>query len=120
MKECNCKCHKENAESELKKCKEHNKKKTEEIIHLKKKVFAMTIAIAVVVGVVSKESLDKVIEYFQTYDKVKQAIDNSISITDEQLSNTVDNGFAGVSVLPSPSTLGIFALTALCPTKRRR
>ena len=83
-------------------------------------MFAMSIAIAAVVGVVSKETIDKVIEYFETYDKVKQAIDNSISLTDEQLSNTVDNGFAGVSVLPSPSALAVFGLPLLMPTRRRR
>lgn len=119
-KSCDCPCPKETAKDDLKKCQESRKKQSEQISQLKKKMFAMSIAIAVVVGVVSKETIDKVVEYFQTYDKVKQAIDNSISLTDEQLSNTVDNGFAGVSVLPSPSALAVFGLPLLMPCKRRR
>jgi hypothetical protein len=120
MFDCNCECHKKNAESDLKKCQEQNKKKSKEINQLKQKLMFATIAIAIVGTLVSKQAFDYCIEYFQKYDQVKQAIDNSISMTDEQLSNTVDNGFAGVSVLPSPSTLGVFALTAMLPTPRRK
>ena len=104
MANCNCECHKKTAESDLKKCQESSKKKTNEINNLKKKLAAATIIIAIVGTLVSKEALDSAIEYFQTYDKVKQAIDSS----------------AGVSVLPAPSTLAVFGVFALMPVKRRR
>ena len=122
MKECNCDCHKKSAESELKKCQENSKRKSNEIGLLKKKLMIATIAIAVGGTLMGKEVVDKIVEYFQAYDKVKQAIDNSISMTDEQLKHNSDDsiGYWGVSVLPSPSVLSVFALTALMPTKRRR
>lgn len=122
MKECNCDCHKKNAESELKKCQENSKRKSNEIHLLKKKLMVATIAIAVGGTLMGKEAVDKIVEYFQAYDKVKQAIDNSVSMTDEQLKHNSDDsiGYWGVSVLPSPSVLSVFALTALMPTKRRR
>ena len=104
MTTCNCECHKKTTESDLKKCQENSKKKTNEINSLKKKLAAATIIIAIVGTLVSKEALDSAIEYFQTYDKVKQAIDSS----------------AGVSILPAPSTLAVFGVFALMPVKRRR
>ena len=119
MKECDCDCHKKSAESELKKCQENSKRKSNEIHALKKKLMVATIAIAVGGTLMGKEAVDKIVQYFQAYDKVKQAIDSSVSMNDEQLGNTLDNGLAGVSVLPAPSTLGIFALTLLTPCKRR-
>ena len=118
-KTCDCPCPKETAKDDLKKCQESRKKQSEQISQLKKKMFAMSIAIAAVVGVVSKETIDKVIEYFQTYDKVKQAIDNSISLSETPI-DPIDNSFAGVSVLPSPSALAVFGLPLLMPTRRRR
>ena len=120
MADCNCECHKKNAESELKKCQENSKRKSNEIHLLKKKLMVATVAIAVGGPLMGKEAVDKIVEYFQAYDKVKQAIDQSVSLTDEQLSNTVDNGFAGVSVLPAPNALAVFALPLLMPTRRRR
>tara|TARA_R100000808_G_C2153975_1_gene164681 strand:+ start:2344 stop:2718 length:375 start_codon:yes stop_codon:yes gene_type:complete len=119
---CNCDCHKKNAESDLKKCQEQNKKKTREIGELRQKLMMATIAIAIVGTLVSKQAFDFCIEYFEKYDKVKQAIDNSISMTDEQLKHNSDDsiGYWGVSVLPSPSALAVFALPLLTPTPRRR
>jgi hypothetical protein len=117
---CNCECHKEQDKSDLKKCQEQNKKKTKEINELKEKLMIATVAIAIVGSLLGKSAFDYCIEYFQKYDQVKQAIDNSVSMTDEQLSNTVDTGFAGVSVLPAPSALSVFALPLLTPTPRRR
>ena len=101
---CNCDCHKKNAETDLKKCKESSKRKTDEINLLKRRLMATTIAIAIGGTVLGKEAVDKIVEYFQAYDKVKQAIDGS----------------AGVSVLPAPSTLAVFALPLLVPVRRRR
>ena len=115
--ECNCECHKKNAESELKKCQENSKRKSGEIHALKKKLMIATIAIAVGGTLMGKEAVDKIVEYFQAYDKVKQAIDNTVSMNGDPVSTPIDNSFAGVSVLPAPSTLGIFSLTLLTPCK---
>ena len=122
MADCNCECHKKNAESDLKKCQENSKRKSNEIHVLKKKLMVATVAIAVGGTLMGKEAFDKIVEYFQAYDKVKQAIDNSISMTDEQLKHNTDDsiGYWGVSVLPAPSALSVFALPLLMPTRRRR
>ena len=119
---CDCDCHKKNAETDLKKCKESSKRKTDEINLLKRRLMATTIAIAIGGTILGKEAVDKIVEYFQAYDKVKQAIDNSVSMTDQQLKHNTDDsiGYWGVSVLPSPSTLAVFALPLLVPVKRRR
>ena len=122
MADCNCECHKKNAESDLKKWQENSKRKSNEIHVLKKKLMVATVAIAVGGTLMGKEAVDKIVEYFQAYDKVKQAIDNSISMTDEQLKHNTDDsiGYWGVSVLPAPSALSVFALPLLMPTRRRR
>ena len=122
MADCNCECHKKNAESDLKKCQENSKRKSNEIHVLKKKLMVATVAIAVGGTLMGKEAVDKIVEYFQAYDKVKQAIDNSISMTDEQLKHNTDDsiGYWGVSVLPAPRALSVFALPLLMPTRRRR
>ena len=120
MTKCNCECHKEQDKSDFKKCQEQNKKKTKEINQLRQKLMVATIAIAIVGTLVSKQAFDYCIEYFQKYDQVKQAIEKSIIMTDEQLSNTVDTGFAGVSGLPAPSALSVLAIPLLAPTPRRR
>ena len=76
MTNCNCDCHKVKDKSDLKKCQENSKKKTREINELRKKLLVVTIALAVGGTLIGKESLDKVLEYFQSFDKVKKAIDN--------------------------------------------
>jgi hypothetical protein len=122
MLNCSCECHKEKDKSDLKKCQEQNKKKTREINELKSKLMIATIAIAIVGTLISKQAFDFCLEYFEKYDKVKQAIDNSISMTDQQLQHNTDDsiGYWGVSVLPSPSALAVFALPLLMPVTRRR
>ena len=122
MNDCNCECHKQKDKSDLKKCEEQNKKKTKQINELRQKLMLATIAIAIVGTLVSKQAFDYCIEYFQKYDQVKQAIDNSISMTDEQLKYNTDDsiGYWGVSVLPSPSALAVFLMPLIAPTKRRR
>ena len=115
-KSCDCPCPRDTAKDDLKKCTEARKKQTEQISQLKKKVFAMTIAIAAVAGVVSKETIDKLVEYFQTYDKVKQAIDTAEApLGDWEFPDVVYYGSS-----PSPSALAVFGLYALIPTRRRR
>ena len=120
MNDCNCECHKQKDKSDLKKCEEQNKKKTKQINELRQKLMVATIAI--VGTLVSKQAFDYCIEYFQKYDQVKQAIDNSIGMTDEQLKYNTDDsiGYWGVSVLPSPSALAVFLMPLIAPTKRRR
>ena len=116
MTECNCDCHKKSAEYELKKCKENNKRKTNEINQLKRKLLIATVVIAVGGTFVGKEAFDGMLEYFQKYDKVKQAIDKvTINGDKYEMSDTV---YYGVS--PSPGTLAIFGLYTLMPTRRRR
>ena len=114
--ECNCDCHKKTAESDLKKCRENSNRKSKEINALKKKLVIATIAIAVGGTLVGKESLDKMIEYFQYYDKVKQSIDG----IGHNSGDTIDipmPAYYGIS--PSPSTMVVFAIAALLPVARR-
>ena len=112
---CNCECHKVKDKSDLKKCQESNKKKVREVNELRKKLLIATIVIAVIGTIVGKETLDKVLEYFQTFDKVKQTIAESKTIeTDLPIWPPV---YYGIS--PSPGTMGVFAIALLTPTKRR-
>ena len=116
MSVCNCDCHKKSAESELKKCQENSKRKSNEIHVLKKKLMVATIAIAIGGTLMGKDTVDKIVEYFQAYDKVKQAIDNvSQRQTDYEIGMPI---YYGVS--PSPSALAVFALPLLTPTPRRK
>ena len=117
MSNCNCDCHKAKDKSDLKKCQESNKKKTRELNELRKKLLIATIAIAVIGTIVGKETLDKVLEYFQTFDKVQQTIDRVGVNTNETEWEILPPTYYGVS--PSPSTMGIFALTLFTPCKRR-
>ena len=115
---CNCDCHKKQATNELAKCKEQRKSQSRQLDELKKKLLVATIAIAVGGTLVGKEALDKVLEYFQTYDKVKQAIDGVGINNEKQQYEFPLPTYYGIS--PSPSTLAIFALMAFTPTPRRR
>tara|TARA_R100000458_G_C8274279_1_gene249214 strand:+ start:457 stop:822 length:366 start_codon:yes stop_codon:yes gene_type:complete len=116
-KTCDCICPKKSSESDLKKCQESSKKKTNEIHLLKRKLMIATIAIAVGGTLMGKEALDRVVAYFQAYDKVKQSID-SISLETGDKYEIPFQNYYGVS--PSPSTLAIFALPLLIPKQRRR
>ena len=113
---CNCDCHKVKDKTDLKKCQESSKKKSKELNELRKKLLVATIAIAVVGTIVGKETIDKVLEYFQTFDKVKQTVER----VDR---NDIKYSFPNHTVYgssPSPSTLSLFVLTALTPTPRRK
>ena len=113
---CDCECHKENAVSNLKKCEEQNRRNKKELEVMKKKILALTLAIAVIGTIVGKEGLDRVLEYFETLDKVKQSATRLIetSSAEQEILRPISYG-----VSPSPSTLGVFALAAMLPTKRR-
>jgi len=122
MTECNCDCHKKDAQKaiedanfELVKCRKTSQRKTVEINKLKKRLVIATIAIAVGGTFVGKEAFDRMLEYFQKYDKVKQAIDRVTINSDYEISMPT---YIGVS--PAPSTLAIFGAYALMPTRRRR
>ena len=115
MTECNCDCHKKNAESELVKCRKVSQRKTTEINQLKRKLLIATVAIAVGGTLVGKEALDRVLQYFQTYDKVKQAVDKVTINSNHEISMPT---YIGVS--PAPGTLAIFVVAALMPTRRRK
>ena len=113
---CDCECHKENAVSNLKKCEEQNRRNKNELEAMKKKILALTLAIAVIGTIVGKEGLDRVLEYLETFDKVKQSATRLIETTsaEHEILRPISYG-----VSPSPSTLGVFALTVMLPTKRR-
>ena len=113
---CTCDCHKKNAESELVKCRKINQRKTVEINQLKKKLLVATIALAVGGTFVGKEAFDSMLEYFQKYDKVKQAIDRATTSNADY--EIFPPTYSGVS--PSPSTLAVLGLYALAPKRRRR
>ena len=89
----------------------------QELNELRKKLLIATIAIAVVGTIVGKETFDKVMEYFQTFDKVKQTIDGMGVNTNETDWDIPTPIYYGVS--PSPSTMSLFAL-AMLPTPRRK
>ena len=74
---CTCDCHKKNAESELVKCRKTNQRKTVEINQLKKKLLIATIALAIGATLLGKQTLDTIIDYFDSYDKTKQIIDRA-------------------------------------------
>jgi len=116
MTNCNCDCHKKTAESDLKKCQESSKRKNKEINELKKKLVVATIAVAVGGTLVGKEALDKMLEYFQSYDKVKQAIDGIGHESGYKMGIPMPV-YYGSS--PSPGTMGVFAIAALLPVARR-
>ena len=113
---CDCDCHKEDAFSSLKKCEDRNKRHKKELEVMKKKILALTVAIAVIGTLIGKEGLDRVLEYLETIDKVKQSTIELISKSEPKQDGSLPIYFGGS---PSPSTLGVFALTAMLPTKRR-
>tara|TARA_R100000963_G_C4637553_1_gene101466 strand:- start:1298 stop:1648 length:351 start_codon:yes stop_codon:yes gene_type:complete len=113
---CDCDCHKKDSFDDLKKCKEARKRSKKEVEALKKKVLMLTIVVAIVGTLVGKEGLDNVLEYFETLDKVKQSTTKLIgsSNNDFEILRPMPYGSS-----PAPSTLGVFALTAMLPAKRR-
>ena len=113
---CDCDCHKIKDKNELRKCQEQNKRSKKEVDALKKKLLSLTIAFAIVGTLIGKEGLDKVLEYLETFDKVKQSTTRLIETTSRDSDLPLPIYF-GTS--PSPSTLGVFALTAMMPPKRR-
>jgi len=114
---CDCDCHKVKDKSDLKKCQEQSKRKTKELNQLKKKLLVTTIVIAVGGTILGKEAVDRVLDYFKTYDKVKQTIDGLGTNTGDSF-EILPPVYYGSS--PSPSTISVLALSAMIPTPRRR
>ena len=112
---CNCDCHKKTNLNELAKCKEQRKKQSRQVEELKRKLLIATIAIAVGGTLVGKEALDSVLEYLQTFDKVKQSI--GIGMNSEKYTFP-DTTYYAIS--PNPGTLGVFAVALMMPTQRRK
>jgi len=113
---CTCDCHKQNAQSKLKKCEDRGRAKDKKIKELEKKLLTLTIVAAIIGTIVGKEVVDNVVEYFETFDKVKS------SITDLTINDSIQEipfqTYTGVS--PSPSTLAVLGLLAFTPVRRRR
>ena len=117
MNKCDCDCHKKTAWSDLKRCEDKNKKKLKEIVELKRKLIVATLVIAVGGTLLGKEALDSILEYLQTYDKVKSTIDGVTHGGDGnfEISPPVYYGSS-----PAPGTAAVFLLWAMIPTRRRR
>jgi hypothetical protein len=113
---CDCDCHKLKDKSDLKKCQDQNKRRLKELNEVKKKLLIATLIIVACGSVIGKQSLDSILDYFKTFDKVKRTIDGV------GYSPTFDDDYIFTprgAISPSPSTLLIFALAAT-PTPRRR
>jgi hypothetical protein len=71
------------AKDELRKCEEKNKSRDKKIKGLEKKILAMTIAAVVGGTIVGKDVLDKITEYIQSFNSIKDAA--------TKLTTSVDN-----------------------------
>tara|TARA_R110000824_G_scaffold144093_4_gene311928 strand:+ start:1816 stop:2190 length:375 start_codon:yes stop_codon:yes gene_type:complete len=124
MTKCDCDCHKKDAQdafdratNELVRCKKTSHQKSTQIEVLKRKLLIATVAIAVGGTFVGKEAFDRMLEYFQKYDKVKQAIDKVTINSDHEISMPA---YYGASPSPAPGTLAVFGLYLLIPKSRRK
>ena len=71
------------AKDELRKCEEKNKTRDKNIKGLEKKIITMTIAAVVGGTIVGKDVLDKIAEYIQSFNSIKDAA--------TKLTTSVDN-----------------------------
>ena len=117
MEKCNCDCHKNDALSSLRSCKEQNKLKERKIKALEKKVVTLTVAVAIVATVVGKETLDATLDWLETFNKTKSRVVDVIG--KEPLDYTIPQNYVYYGASPAPSALPLFAL-AMLPCKRRR
>jgi len=113
---CDCDCHKQDSISKLKRCKERNKTKEKKIKELEKKVLTLTLICAIIGTIVGKEVVEEVVDWYNTFDKVKSTLTTSSPrIVDYTIDRSVVYGSS-----PEPGTLAIVGLIALTPTRRRR
>ena len=113
--ECNCDCHKRQNASDLQKCREAGKKKDKKIKELEKKFLVLTITIAIVGTIIGKEFVDKLLELFETTERIQNVI-----TLDQTPDYTIPYPPVYGGISPSPSTLAVFGLFALMPRRRRR
>tara|TARA_Y100001963_G_C6493636_1_gene314601 strand:+ start:148 stop:498 length:351 start_codon:yes stop_codon:yes gene_type:complete len=114
MVDCNCDCHKKQNANDLHKCKEAGKKKDKRIKELEKKFLILIIAIAIVGTIIGKDIVDKILEFFETTERIQNVI-----TMDQPQDYMIDYPIIYGGVSPSPNTLAVFGLLALT-TKRRR
>ena len=90
--------------NELHKCKEQNKTKERKLRDLNKKVITLTIIATVAATLIGKEALEFIGEWLGLCEDF----------------NIGGGGGNSVGVFPAHSTLGVFALAALFPVRRRK
>ena len=113
---CNCDCHKKENYSKLRKCEDKNKAKDKKIKKLEQKVLTLTLIAAIIGTLVGKEVVEEIIAWFDSANQIKAIIDDVTVIDNVPL---IDNPkYYGIS--PAPSSLAIFGLYFLAPTRRRR
>jgi hypothetical protein len=89
--------------NELHKCKEQNKTKERRLRDLNKKVITLTIIATVAGTLIGKEALEFIGEWLGLLGDFNMGGGNTTT-----------------GVFPAPSTLGVFALAALFPVRRRK
>ena len=89
--------------NELHKCKEQNKTKERKLRDLNKKVITLTIIATVAGTLIGKEALEFVGEWLGLLGDFN-----------------LGGGNTTTGVFPAPGTLGVFALAALFPVRRRK
>jgi hypothetical protein len=91
-------------ESELHKCKEQNKVKERKLRDLNKKVITLTVIATVAGTLIGKEALEFIGQWLGMLEDF----------------NIGGGGNTTSGVFPAPGTIGVFALAALFPVKRRK
>ena len=89
--------------NELHKCKELNKTKERKLRDLNKKVITLTIIATVAATLIGKEALEFIGEWLGLLGDFNMGGGNTTT-----------------GVFPAPGTLGVFALAALFPVRRRK
>ena len=95
----------EDKSSELHKCREQNKRKEKRLKELNKKVITLTIIATVAGTLIGKEALEFIGEWLGLL---------------EGLNIGKGGTNASVGIFPSPSTLAVFGLAYMIPTRRRK
>jgi len=102
LEECEGKRQQEKT-SELHKCKEQNKVKERRLKDLNKKVLLLTVITTVAATVIGEEVLEFIGEWLGLLEDFNIGGGNTVT-----------------GVFPAPGTLGVFALAALFPVRRRK
>mgnify|MGYP003132876126 CR=1 FL=1 len=112
---CNCDCHKQDNMTKLKKCEDRGRAKDKKIKELEKKCLTLTLVAAIIGTIVGKETVDKVLEYFETFDKVQNVVNVPSNSSIDPINPPMVYG-----VTPSVGTLPVFGLMLFQPVRRRR